>query len=35
MGVEVLQGLSDKAKAIDEYLDKNKLTWQDVLVHRK
>jgi N-acylneuraminate cytidylyltransferase len=29
MGVEVLQGLSDKAKAIDEYLDKNKLTWEE------
>jgi YrbI family 3-deoxy-D-manno-octulosonate 8-phosphate phosphatase len=29
MGVEVLQGLSDKAKAIDEYLDRNKLTWED------
>ena len=29
MGVEVLQGLSDKAKAIDEYLIKNKLAWED------
>ena len=29
MGVEVLQGLSDKAKAIDEYLGKNKLTWEE------
>ena len=29
MGVEVLQGLSDKAKAIDEYLVKNKLTWEE------
>ncbi len=29
MGVEVLQGLSDKAKAIDEYLDRNKLTWEE------
>jgi len=29
MGVEVLQGLSDKAKAIDEYLSKNKLTWEE------
>ena len=29
MGVEVLQGLFDKAKAIDEYLGKNKLTWEE------
>jgi YrbI family 3-deoxy-D-manno-octulosonate 8-phosphate phosphatase len=29
MGVEVLQGLSDKAKAIDEYLGKNNLTWEE------
>ncbi len=29
MGVEVLQGLSDKAKSIDEYLRKNDLTWED------
>ena len=29
MGVEVLQGLSDKAKAIDDYLLKNDLTWED------
>ena len=29
MGVEVLQGLSDKAKAIEDYLSKNKLTWED------
>ena len=29
MGVEVLQGLSDKAKAIDDYLIKNKLTWEE------
>jgi N-acylneuraminate cytidylyltransferase len=29
MGVEVLQGLSNKAKAIDEYLIKNKLAWED------
>ena len=29
MGVEVLQGLSDKAQAIDDYLNKNKLTWKD------
>ncbi len=29
MGVEVLQGLSDKAQAIDDYLNKNKLTWED------
>jgi 3-deoxy-D-manno-octulosonate 8-phosphate phosphatase (KDO 8-P phosphatase) len=29
MGVDVLQGLSDKAKAIDDYLLKNDLTWED------
>ena len=29
MGVEVLQGLSDKAQAIDDYLIKSKLTWKD------
>ena len=29
MGVEVLQGLSDKAKAIEDFLGKNKLTWED------
>ncbi len=29
MGVEVLQGLSDKAQAIDDYLVKNKLTWEE------
>jgi YrbI family 3-deoxy-D-manno-octulosonate 8-phosphate phosphatase len=29
MGVEVLQGLSDKAQAIDDYLIKNKLTWEE------
>ena len=29
MGVEVLQGLFDKAKAIDDYLLKNDLTWED------
>jgi len=29
MGVEVLQGLSDKAQAIDDYLIKNNLTWEE------
>ena len=29
MGVEVLQGLSDKAQAINDYLVKNKLTWEE------
>ena len=29
MGVEVLQGLSDKVQAIDDYLVKNKLTWEE------
>jgi N-acylneuraminate cytidylyltransferase len=29
MGVEVLQGLSDKAQAIEAYLGKNKLTWEE------
>jgi N-acylneuraminate cytidylyltransferase len=29
MGVEVLQGLSDKAQAIEDYLGKNKLTWEE------
>ena len=29
MGVEVIQGLSDKAQAIDDYLVKNKLTWEE------
>jgi len=29
MGVEVLQGLSDKAKTIDDYLLRNDLTWED------
>lgn len=29
MGVEVLQGLLDKAQAIDDYLVKNKLTWEE------
>ena len=29
MGVEVLQGLFDKAKAIDDYLLKIDLTWED------
>ena len=30
MGVEVLQGLSDKAEAIEKYLNQNNLTWNDV-----
>ncbi len=29
MGVEVLQGLLDKAQAIDDYLVRNKLTWEE------
>ena len=29
MRVEVLQGLSDKVKAIDDYLIKNNLTWEE------
>jgi N-acylneuraminate cytidylyltransferase len=29
MGVEVLQGLSDKAQAIEDYLGKNNLTWEE------
>ncbi len=29
MGIEVLQGLSNKEKAIGEYLLKNDLTWED------
>jgi YrbI family 3-deoxy-D-manno-octulosonate 8-phosphate phosphatase len=30
MGVEVLQGLDDKADAIDRYLKQKNLTWNDV-----
>ncbi len=30
MGVEVLQGLADKAEAIEQYLNQNNLTWNDV-----
>ena len=30
MGVEVLQGLSDKAVAIEQYLEQNNLSWEDV-----
>ena len=30
MGVEVLQGLSDKAESIEQYLNENNLTWKDV-----
>ncbi len=30
MGVEVLQGLSDKAESIEQYLELNNLTWEDV-----
>ncbi len=30
MGVEVLQGLEDKAEAIEQYLKQNKLSWIDV-----
>ena len=30
MGVEVLQGLSDKAESIEQYLNQNNLTWKDV-----
>ncbi len=30
MGVEVLQGLSDKAEAIEKYLNQNNLSWNDV-----
>ena len=30
MGVEVLQGLSDKAVAIEQYLEQKNLTWEDV-----
>ena len=30
MGVEVLQGLADKAESIDQYLKQNNLSWSDV-----
>ena len=30
MGVEVLQGLDDKAEAIEQYLKQKNLTWNDV-----
>ena len=30
MGVDVLQGLADKAKAIDQYLEQKHLSWNDV-----
>ena len=30
MGVEVLQGLADKAEAIDKYLKQRNLSWSDV-----
>jgi len=30
LGVEVLQGLADKAEAIDKYLKQNNLFWDDV-----
>jgi YrbI family 3-deoxy-D-manno-octulosonate 8-phosphate phosphatase len=30
MGVEVLQGLADKAEAIEQYLKQKSLTWNDV-----
>ena len=30
IGVEVLQGLADKAEAIDKYLKENKLFWKDI-----
>jgi len=30
MGVEVLQGLDDKAEAIEQYLKQKSLTWNDV-----
>ena len=31
MGVEVLQGLSDKAESIEQYLNQKNLSWKDVL----
>ena len=30
MGVEVLQGLADKAESIDQYLKQKNLCWHDV-----
>ena len=30
MGVEVLQGLADKAESIEQYLKQNNLSWNDV-----
>ena len=30
MGVEVLQGLADKAESIDQYLKQKNLSWKDV-----
>jgi YrbI family 3-deoxy-D-manno-octulosonate 8-phosphate phosphatase len=30
MGVEVLQGLSDKASSIEQYLNQNNLSWEDI-----
>ena len=30
MGVEVLQGLSDKAASIEQYLNQKNLSWEDV-----
>jgi YrbI family 3-deoxy-D-manno-octulosonate 8-phosphate phosphatase len=30
MGVEVLQGLADKAESIDQYLKEKNLSWEDV-----
>ena len=30
MGVEVLQGLSDKAESIEQYLNQKNLSWKDV-----
>ena len=30
MGVEVLQGLSDKAESIEQYLEQKNLSWNDV-----
>jgi N-acylneuraminate cytidylyltransferase len=31
MGVEVLQGLADKAESIEQHLKQNNLSWNDVL----
>ena len=30
MGVEVLQGLADKAEEIEQYLNQKNLTWNDI-----